>query len=304
MTCIVAIGPSSFAEKDKQPLEMLFSAGVEVINNPFSRRLTEEEIITHLHGVHGLIAGLEPLNARVLKSANQLKAIARVGIGMDNVDQQAASQLGIRVSNTPDEPAAAVAELTMGALLSLNRGLMQANQRMHAGIWQKEIGTGLNGAKALIIGYGRTGRRMAQLLINFGVSVMVVDPFLQEPPRPEIALVELEEGLRQADIVSLHASGRDLILGRPQFYQIKKGAILLNSARGELLEEAALVDALKEGRIRGAWLDVYWEEPYRGPLTAFEQVLLTPHIGTYTNQCRLQMETSAVSNLLRDLGIA
>ena len=115
MTYRIAIGPSSFAEKEKQPLEMLKSAGVEIVANPFSRRLTEEETISHLKGVDGLIAGLEPLNKHVLLSAPQLKAIARVGIGMDNVDLKTTAELGIKVSNTPDAPAAAVAELTTSA---------------------------------------------------------------------------------------------------------------------------------------------------------------------------------------------
>ena len=303
MTYRIAIGPSSFAEKEKQPLEMLKSAGMEIVANPFSRRLTEEETIAHLKGVDGLIAGLEPLNKRVLLSALQLKAIARVGIGMDNVDLKTTAELGIKVSNTPDAPAAAVAELTTSALLAICRGLVSASTHMHAGVWNKAIGRSINGLKVLIIGYGRTGRRVTELLLHLGATIMAADPYLQGSLPAGVVEVTLEDGLRQADVVSLHASGREMILGQAQFSQMKNDVILLNSARAELVEESALVDALRKGKITGAWFDVYWEEPYKGPLTSFEQVLLTPHIGTYTKQCRLQMETGAVKNLFKDLGI-
>jgi len=134
MPMVVAISPSSFSALDSTPLNLLESAGVEIIPNPLGRRLTEEEIISHLEGVDGLIAGLEPLNRRVLSSALQLKSIARVGIGMDNVDLEAAKELGIKVSNTPDGPTRAVAEMTLAAMLSLCRQILPSNLLF---LWQK-----------------------------------------------------------------------------------------------------------------------------------------------------------------------
>ena len=302
MSYRVAIGPSSFAAEDTTPLKMLESAGVEVVPNPFERRLTEEEIIAHLDGVDGLIAGLEPLNRRVLSSAPRLKAIARVGIGMDNVDLEAAKELGIKVSNTPDEPAKAVAEMTVAALLALCRGLVTANTALHAGKWQKSIGIGLTGAKILIVGYGRIGRRVADLVRTLGAEVLVTDPYLAECAlQTGERRVALREGLREAEVVSLHASGTALLLGLEEFGVMRDGTILLNSARADLVDEDALIEALESGKIRAAWFDVFWQEPYQGRLLEFDQVLLTPHISTYTHQCRLAMETAAVRNLLRDL---
>ncbi|MCA9441102.1 MAG: hydroxyacid dehydrogenase, partial [Candidatus Omnitrophica bacterium] len=128
MALKIAVGPSSFAQEDSTPLDLLMKAGLEIVPNPFGRRLTEDEIIEHLKGVDGLIAGLEPLNRKVIESAPQLKAIARVGIGVTNVDFQAAEDCGVKVSNTPDPPAAAVAELTLAALLSLARKLPSSNE--------------------------------------------------------------------------------------------------------------------------------------------------------------------------------
>lgn len=304
MTYRVAIGPSSFAANEKEPLEILERAAIEISANPFGRRLTEAEIMAHLQGVDGLIAGLEPLNRRVLASFPQLQAIARVGIGMDNVDLEAAKELDITVSNTPDEPAQAVAEMTLTALLALCRGLVPANTAMHTGRWQKAIGTGLIDTRVLLVGYGRIGRCVGELLRNFGAVVFVADPFLSDSQlKNGERLVTLDEGLSEASVVSLHASGNEVILGENEFSKMQDGVIILNAARGELVDEDALIKALENGKVRGTWFDVFRHEPYTGRLIDFDHVLLTPHISTYTRQCRLNMETAAVKNLLRDLKI-
>ena len=301
----VAIGPSSFAEEDDSPLRLLEKSGCEIVPNPFKRRLTEEEIIAHLKDIDGLIAGLEPLNAKVIASAPKLKAIARVGIGMDNVDAKAAAKHVVRVSNTPEGPTQAVAELTMAALLALCRRLVPTNAALHRGEWKKTIGQGLDGTTLLLIGFGRIGRRVAQFASAFGMRIIVCDPAVPEDGMPEgvIRAPDLATALPRADIVSLHAGGKDTLLAEKEFALMRDGALLLNSARGELVDEDALVAALDSGKVAGAWFDALWQEPYTGRLTKYDQVLLTPHVGTYTRQCRLDMETAAVENLLRDLGV-
>jgi len=303
MSLRIAIGPSSFAAENAAPLKTLEAAGYEVIPNPFGRRLTEAEIIAHLDGVAGLIAGLEPLTASVFESAPDLKAIARVGIGMDNVDLEAAKTRGIKVSNTPDAPTAAVAELTLTAMLALCRRIVPANAALHEGAWKKIMGQGLSGANVLIIGYGRIGRKVAEFVQAFGGNVTVYDPYLNDANLPSgiESVAFLDQGLMAADIVALHASGDLQIFGPKEFDAMQEGAFLLNAARGELVDEDALIAALDSGKLAGAWFDAFWEEPYTGPLTEYEQVLLTPHVGTYTRQCRLAMESAAVANLLRDL---
>lgn len=305
MAFVVAIGPSSFADEDKAPLELLAAAGVAVKPNPLKRRLTEEEIIEHLRGVDGLIAGLEPLNRMVITAAApQLKAIARVGIGVENVDFDAARELGVKVSSTPDGPMNAVAEMCLAALLTIGRTILPANEALHKGEWKKSIGFGLMGTKVLLIGYGRIGRRTGELLRAFGAELLVHDPYLgPESLTHGERAVSLDEGLAEAEVISLHASGGDCVLGREQFAKVRKGVVLLNSARGGLVGEDALVAALEDGSVRAVWLDSFWKEPYTGPLAKYPQVLLTPHISTYTIQCRRDMETAAVKNLLRDLGL-
>ncbi len=306
MSIVVAIGPSSFAEEDDTPRRMLESAGVEVKENPFGRRLTEAEIIEHLRGVDGLIAGLEPLNRAVIAlAAPRLKAIARVGIGVANVDFDAAADHGVKVSSTPEGPIDAVAEMTIAALLAIGRRIIPANAALHAGAWKKEIGFGLRETKVLIIGYGRIGRRVGALLRAFGAELLVHDPYIDAASlRDGERMVGLREGLAEAEVITLHAAGEECILGPAEFARIRPGAVLLNSARGGLVDEAALVAALESGAIAAVWFDAFWQEPYSGPLTRFPQALLTPHIATYTRQCRRDMECAAVRNLLRDLGIA
>jgi D-3-phosphoglycerate dehydrogenase len=301
----VIIGPSSFAEQDKTPLRILESAGITVLPNPVGRRWKEEEAIQFLKGVDGLVAGLEPLNRKVLESARgSLKALARVGIGMTNVDQEAAREFGIKVSNTPEGPMEAVAEMTLAALLTLVREIEPSNRRLHAGEWPKTVGRSVAELTVLMIGYGRIGRRAAALLKHLGARILIFDPLLPTDGATDgNTRVSLAEGLGQADVVSLHASGEKVILGAAEFAQFKPGTILLNSARGGLVDEAALIGALDDGRIGKAWFDAFWKEPYQGKLLQYPQVLLTPHMATYTRRCRLSMESQAANNLIRDLGL-
>lgn len=305
MKLTVAIGPSSFSEEDTTPRHMLEAAGITIKDNPYGRRLKEDEIIEQLRDCDGLIAGLEPLNRNVLASAApRLKAIARVGIGVANVDFDAAAEFNIKVSSTPEGPIDAVAEMTLAALLTLNRRLLSTNEALHQGKWKKEIGAGLRGAMVMIIGYGRIGRRTGELFSALGARLLVCDPYIEAASleRGE-RIVSLEEGLAQADIISLHAAGEMCLLGETEFNQMKPGVILLNSARGNLVDELALIRALDAGIVAQTWFDALWQEPYTGPLTGYSQALLTPHIATYTRQCRLDMESAAVKNLLRDLGV-
>jgi D-3-phosphoglycerate dehydrogenase len=301
----VAIGPSSFGESSPAPLQMLARAGVEVKENPFKRRLTEAETIEHLRDVDGLLAGLEPLNRNVFSAtAPQLKAVARVGIGVSNVDFAAAAEFGVKVSSTPEAPAEAVAEMTLTALLTLLHKLIPINAAMHEQRWEKTIARSLAGATVLVIGHGRIGARVAKLLDAFGAQVLVNDPAAAPGSLPAgYRAVSLEEGLPLADVITLHAGGDQPILDRPQFEQMRKGTLLLNSARGELVVQSALIVALESGKIGGGWFDAFWEEPYAGKLCDYPQMLLTPHAATYTERCRLSMETQAVENLLRDLGV-
>lgn len=293
----VVVGASSFGDGNDEVIKMLQDKGIELVKNPYGRKMNQEEIIAHLQGADGLLAGLEPLNEEVFCQCPDLKAIARIGIGMDNVDREAAARHGIQVSNTPEGPTNAVAEMTLTALLSICHNIIWANQDVHGGIWKKRIGHSIREFKIFVIGYGNIGRKTAQVFRDLGAEVMVYDKYNEEE-----STCTLEEGLRQGDVISIHASGKDEIITPEMFESMKDGVILLNSARGGLINEKALYDALKSGKVSAFWGDALWTEPYDGMLRDCENAILTPHICTYTKSCRENMEKQAVENLLGALG--
>lgn len=289
----ILITTSSFGEADPRPLEKLKKSGLEAVMNPYGRKITAQELGQLLPGAAGLIAGTEKIDRETMANS-QLKVISRVGTGVDNIDLAAAKELGIVVRNTPDAPTVAVAELALGGILSLLRKIPQANEALHQKKWEKSMGVELSGKTVLIIGFGRIGRRLAKFLEPFNAKILAVDPLLPG--------ISLEEALPQADIISLHLSGSQQVLGKKEFSLMKDGVYISNAARGGVIDEAALIEALKAGKVAGCWMDVFSEEPYRGPLAEFPQAILTPHIGSNTKECRYQMEDEAVNNLLSELG--
>ncbi len=294
----VVVGASSFAEGNDEIEQLFIDKGIELVKNPFGRRMTKEEIIEHLQGADGLLAGLEPLDEEVFSKCPTLRAIARIGIGMDNVDKKAAEQHGIKVSNTPEGPTDAVSEMTVTALLSICHNLIPSNADVHNGVWKKRLGKSVSEMTVLVIGYGHIGRKTAGFLKNLGADVLIYDKY-----NDECSTTSFEDGLRTADVISIHASGKDEIITREMIEQMKDGVIILNSARGGLINEKALYDALKSGKVSWFWGDALWQEPYDGMIKECDNALLTPHICTYTTKCRSGMEMQAAKNLLCDLNI-
>lgn len=301
----ILITTSSFGRDNPSPLNLLQNAGYEAITNPFGRKLTEDEALDLVSEVKpvGIIAGLEPITARLLQQAKGLKVISRCGAGVDNVDLNAAGSLGIAVRNTPDAPTGAVAELTIGLILNLLREISFLDRELRKGNWMKRTGSLLGGKKVGIIGLGRIGKRVAEMLLALGAKVAGTDiqPDYDWLQKQQIPLVSLEELLKQSEILSLHishmASNKHLI-GRKEMEAMPKGAYLVNISRGEVIDHDALYSMLTNGHLSGAALDVFEQEPYTGPLTGLDNVVLTPHIGSYTKETRLAMETQAVRNLL------
>lgn len=296
----ILISTSSFAATDTGPLDMLKDTGCEVMDNPYKRRLTKSELLGLLSkGITGLIAGLEILDKEVM-SKSRLKVISRCGSGLSNVDLAAAKKLGIIVCSTPDAPVNSVAELTLAAMLSLLRAVPVMDNELHKGRWVKRTGLLLEGKTVVIIGFGHIGKRLSELLAPFKVRILVVDPLIKNSDA-DVTTLSLEKALSEADIISMHSSGNGCIIGKNELRNIKNGAFILNAARGGAVNEDALVEALEEKRIRGVWLDVFEEEPYTGPLIKYPQVMLTPHVGSYTVECRKRMEMEAVKNLIEAL---
>jgi D-3-phosphoglycerate dehydrogenase len=285
-------------------LARLQDGGFRIVVNPHGRKLSEDEVEALLDAeVVGMIAGTEPLTRRVLAGARNLKVLSRCGIGMDNVDFAAARELGIQVFNTPDAPTAAVAELTLGLMLDALRGISCADRQIRAGTWKARMG-GLLGARTVgIVGYGRIGRRVAKLVHAFGARILATDvASLETDGVAEIC--SLERLLAQSDLVSLHLpSQKDAgcFLDAARIAAMKPGAVLVNTARGDLVDEEALLLALQDGRLAAAALDTFGKEPYAGPLAGLPQVVLTPHMASYAAESRATMEREAVDNLLKGL---
>lgn len=298
----IAIGPSTFAGNDSKIMQKLFSAGFDVVRNPYGRKLTKNELADILPGVTGLIAGLEQIDREIMEKSC-LKVISRCGTGIDNIDLKAAGEFGIKIYSTPDAPVVSVAELTVGAMFCLLRSIHRMDNRFHNGEWPKTIGTQLKGKAIAIIGYGRIGRNVARLIKPFGVRILAVDQEIieQSVDTQGIEFTGLENALTLADIISIHTSGNSEILGEREFRKMKEGIFLLNCSRGSAVNEDALISAIEKGKIAGAWMDVFSEEPYKGRLLGYEKVLLTPHVGSYTSQCRSLMEMEAVDNLMAGL---
>lgn len=293
----VVITTTSFAEYDNTPLDLL--SMYSVVMNPHRRKLKPEEVVDLALDASGIVAGTETLDASTLEKLTTLKVISRVGTGVDNIDRAAADRLGIRIFNTPDAPTLAVSELTVALILNLLRKVSLMDRHLRGGIWDKCMGTTLHGKNVGIIGLGRIGKKVAQLLNSFGCHVSFADPCVSDCP--ECTCSSLEELLTSSDIVSIHASTKDRILSAEILKTMKKGVYILNMSRSGVVDYTALYDMLRDGHIAGAALDVFPEEPYEGPLRELDNVILTPHAGSYAKECRVEMEIMAIKNLLSGL---
>lgn len=298
----VFISTTTFAIDDKTPLEILKRNSVAYTLNSNNRKLTENEIgeILSNGAYSGLIAGTEPLTEQVLKNASKtLKVISRVGTGMDNIDLDAAAALKIRVYNTPDALTDSVAELTITLILSSLRRITLQDRYVRKGQWKKETGFLFKDKVLGIIGFGRIGERVAQLAAAFGAKVLFHDVKKIEDKRA--GQVSLDELIKSSDIISIHAGTKDKIFTKREFLMVKPNAVFINTSRGSAIDEDALYEALLARRISFGALDVYNNEPYSGRLTGLDNVILTPHIGSYAKEARIEMEREAAENLIKGL---
>ena len=298
----VLITTSTFNLDNFAQLELLNKAQIEVKLNPFATRLTEDQAIDLLGtNTIGLIAGLEPLTGRVLNSAKSLKVIARVGTGLDSVDLEAAKKLGIKVLNTPDAPTQAVAELTLGHILGLLRNIPQADRQIRNGVWKGLMGSLLQTKTVGIIGFGRIGKRVAALLSAFGAKIIISD---EQTTSTDYLNVGLDELCAKSDVITLHLpynASTHHIINEKKLNMMKNGSYVVNISRGGLVDEDALLAALKSGQIAGAALDCFEHEPYEGELRNFENVQITAHMGSYARETRDLMEREASQLLVNAL---
>ncbi len=300
----VTVNTSSFSAQDSRPIELLRAKGIEPVMNPHKRVMTAQEVVDLCFDADAIIAGTEPLTADVLAKLLRLKVISRCGAGMDSVDLKAAQTRGIKVFNTPGGPTVAVAELALGLMLTMLRRTHEMDRKLRIGVWEKKMGNLLSGKIVGIVGFGRIGQKLAQLLVPFNVRIVYTD-INEVKSLVDAERLEFGRLVACADIVCVHAAPETAfpLIGAKEISQMKKGSWLMNLARGGLVDEESLAAALRSGHLSGAVLDVFSQEPYSGPLASIENVILTPHIGSYAVESRVLMEIEAAENLLKGLGL-
>jgi len=302
----VLISSRSFGKIDSGAIELLKNTGLELVLNPYGKKLNEGEILDLLDDVVGIIAGTENITEKIISYNDQLKVISRYGIGLDNVDLNAAEQKNVLVFNTPETPKIAVAELTMALILNLLKKIGNVDKNVKQDKWKPELGNLLSGKTIGVIGLGRIGKQLVKFLEPFKLKFLAYETNPDEKFASEYKIdsVSLDVLLGRSDIITLHVPLNDQtkhIISKNELEKMKENAIIINTARGGLIDEEALYSFLKERKIAGAAIDVFENEPNTGKLKKLDNIILTPHIGTYTVETRKHMEIEAAENLIKGL---
>ena len=296
-----------FGDKNTYPLDLLDDNNIEYLINPLNKKLTEDELVSLVSDFDVIIAGTEQISDKVMEKASNLKMISRVGIGLDSVNLLAAKKRNIQVSYTPDAPAPAVAELTIGMMLMLLRSVHVSNSQMHSGEWYRFFGRRLSEVTIGIIGVGRIGQGVLEHLKGFGSPKILINDTSVKDDISNRFNVEwsTKEGIyKQSDIVSLHLplTGKTKnMIKRNHLFSMKKDAIIINTSRGGIINESDLYKVMQSGHLSGAAIDVFDNEPYSGDLKRIERCLLTAHMGSMSVDCRSRMEIEATEEAVRFL---
>jgi len=307
MTPKVLIATRSFGSTSPEPGEILHKGGCDLVNADMSLEMTEERLIDLLKGVAAAIVGVVPMTAYVLENAPDLKVVSAHGVGVDHIDLDAAARLGITIANCPGANAASVSDLTIGLMIAIARNIPGVERKLRQGGWGRHQGSELFQKTLGIIGLGHIGSGVAKRAMGFDMKVLVDDPYVHSVPKelPEIQLVSIENLIRRADFVSLHAPLNDdtrNIIGPAELAAMKPGAYLINTARGGLVDEQALFNALSTGKIAGAAFDCFVEEPLTGsPLLDLDNFVGTPHIGAHTQESIERVGVVAAQNVINSL---
>jgi D-3-phosphoglycerate dehydrogenase len=304
----VLVATRSFGSTSKKTWDVLAGAGVEVVKADMKGEVTEERLIDWLKEIDGAVVGVVPMTARVMENSPRLKVVSMHGVGVDHIDLQAASRLGIVIANCPGANDQAVADLAIGLMIAIARNIPPADRALRGQQWGRYSGSELWSKTLGLIGYGRIGRGVAKRALGFDMQVLVYDPYIQadQVGLPEVRLTtSLQEVIQSADFLSLHAAltaETRAMIGEAQLRAMKPTAYLINTARGGLVDETALHKALQEKWIAGAALDVFVEEPPLGSLLlGLENIVVTPHVGAHTQEAIERMGVMAAQNVIQTL---
>ena len=303
------VTPTSFRADSTGPeMEALrnFAAGrgAELVFNPAGKPLTEDELVPLIGDCEGYIAGLDFITAKVIEAAAALKVISRYGAGVDRVDIPAAKARGIAVCNTPGANAQAVADLTFALILCAARKVPMLDRATKNGRWIRSSGVEIHGKTIGILGLGAIGKGVARRAQGFSMRVLAYDPFINKDYAAEnnIEVSDFDGVIENADVLCLHlplTSQTRYIINDEVLRRMKGGAILINTARGGLLDEKAVYEHLQSGQLGGLGLDAYEQEPPKAsPLFELDNVVLTPHTASHTAEATANMARMAVENLI------
>jgi D-3-phosphoglycerate dehydrogenase len=291
MTYKILSTSPTFGYYASEPVDYLKSHGCTIELTPQTKKLSEEEIIQKVTDLDAMIVGIEKITEKVITAAQKLKIISKHGAGVDNIDVKAASSKGIIVTSAPGANSDAVADLTIGLFLAVARKIPFADRSIRDGAWPRVVGVQLNGKVLGIIGLGQVGKKVARRALGFDMRVLTYDVIKDEEfsRTHGITYVSLDEVFSQSDYISIHiplTPSTQHLIGEKELGMMKKDTILVNISRGNIVEEEALYQALKTGRIRGAALDVFAQEPAAkaNPLLALDNFIATPHMGGYTHE--------------------
>jgi len=300
----ILVTPRSFASASDKPMKMLTEKGYVIQLNDSGRPYKKEEMLNLVSDIDGIIIGIDELSAEIIERANKLKVISKYGTGLDNIDINIATEKKITVTNTPTANVDAVADLTFGLILSLARRIPEADRKTKSSKWEKITGKSVWEKTLGIIGLGKIGRQVVKRAQGFKMNILVYELIKDEKfaQNYNIKYVNLEELLQKSDYITIHIPLIDTtrhMIDHKELEQVQAGSFLINTSRGGIVNEEALYNALKNKKLRGAALDVYVNEPpQKSPLMELDNIIMTPHIGAYTEEAIENMGIQAAQNLI------
>ncbi len=303
----ILVTPRSFVQSGAKALQLLTEEGFQLILNETGKTFSEEQMIEQCAEVDGIIVGIDPITEKVLLHAKNLKAISKYGAGLDNINLGKAAECGIKIDKAAGTNAASVAELAVGLMFSLARWIPLVSSSTKKGGWERKKGIELRDKTVGIVGMGNIGKEVARMVHGLGMNVIAYDPYLDRNDQAiadySVTLQELAGIYANSDFISMHLplveETRNLI-NKETLALMKSSAFLVNTSRGELVNEADLYQALKSGVIAGAAEDVFSKEPPKeSPLLTLDNFILTSHIGAFTGEANERMALVSAENLIR-----
>ncbi len=302
----ILVTPTSFEKPENARARALLEGFADkIVYNDLGIPLKGDDLLSRLDGVDGYVAGLDYITADIIdRMPSSLKVISRYGAGVDRVDIAACNRKGITVTNTPGANATAVCELAFGLMLAVARNIPSLHKAVEIGEWPRSDGMELAGKSLGIVGLGAIGKKLALRALAFDMAVQAYDPYLDKAfaSAHGIAAVDLGQLLQTSDVVSLHVPLTEQtrhMINAQSLDTMRKGTIIINTARGGLIDEEAAAKALREGKLRGLGLDAFEQEPLKdSPLTGLPRVVFTPHTGAHTAEAVSNMGMMAVQNAI------